>query len=186
MLFIKNIPSIEKSQFLNYIQENVSKIINTKISKFTILISFMTSLIFTYFLFGLNIITNMFGFIYPCYMSILCLRDNKYSHKWLIYWNIYSFINLLESLFYFILFLPLYDVSKLLFLLWLIDNNIDGTGVIYDLYFKNDSVSDTKIDKEVSKLDNKTQNMDILDSEQEKELYEENILINEKVKDKYL
>ena len=100
---------------------------------------------------------------------------------------IYKFIRI-AILFY--LFLPLYDVSKLLFLLWLIDNNFDGTGVIYDLYFKNDLVSDSKIDKEVCKSYSKTQNIDIIDSEQEKELYQENSLINknkdDNVKDKYL
>ena len=62
---------------------------------FSLLFSYMS--IFT--MFGINMLTNFIGLLYPAYKSFKSLqtKDKDDDSQWLTYWIVFSFSNLLLS-----------------------------------------------------------------------------------------
>jgi len=83
---------------------------------------------------AIEIISNLFCFIYPGYNSFLCLQESKDNEKkkWLIYWIVLSCINSFEILGFMLLsMIPFYYLFKMIIVYWLISDKTNGCLVIY-------------------------------------------------------
>ncbi|RNA27710.1 receptor expression-enhancing 5 [Brachionus plicatilis] len=84
---------------------------------------------------GNDFLCNLIGFLYPAYASVKAIESNcsKDDTKWLMYWCVYAFFGILEFFSDQLLFwIPLYTLSKCLFLLWLmVPGKNGGTHIIY-------------------------------------------------------
>ena len=54
--------------------------------------------IIMYFFLSMNIVANLIGFVYPGYKSYKCIqsKNSKDDKELLVYWVVYSFVNLIE------------------------------------------------------------------------------------------
>lgn len=87
------------------------------------------------------------GLLFPVYLTYKCLtdsdkedtEDNEDERKfWLVYWIIFGLVEVLESIFKAVLFkLPLYNIIKLTFLIWLQHPSTRGAITIYEKTLKN-------------------------------------------------
>ena len=58
---------------------------------------------------GANFICHSVAFLYPTYASLIVLHapeKGPLSQFWLVYWVVYAFIGVVESIFFFLKFLP--------------------------------------------------------------------------------
>eukprot|EP00298_Acanthocystis_sp_HF-20_P026503 c423_g1_i1.p1 GENE.c423_g1_i1~~c423_g1_i1.p1 ORF type:complete len:145 (-),score=10.21 c423_g1_i1:90-524(-) len=72
--------------------------------------------------FFVGLVGSFISFLYPMYRSIKAIEtDSKDDDtQWLVYWVVIGFVNLIEALFGFVLFVfPFYFEIKLAFVLWL-------------------------------------------------------------------
>ena len=92
------------------------------------------------FQYGATVISFGVGFLYPAYMSFKTveLKDNKKEDRlWLTYWLVFGFIHVLDDFLGIILyFLPLYNVMKILFYIWLFHPKTEGAMFVYDKILK--------------------------------------------------
>ena len=78
--------------------------------------------LFVFFGIFAGFITNMIGFIYPGYMTLLALDGNHegIQTNWLIYWALYSVLTLVEDYGEFIIYwIPFYYPAKAAFLIYM-------------------------------------------------------------------
>lgn len=85
---------------------------------------------------GNDFLCNLIGFAYPAYQSIKAIESPTKDDdtKWLMYWSVYSLFGLLEYFGDHLLFwIPLYTLTKCLFLLWLmVPGKNGGTYLVYN------------------------------------------------------
>lgn len=86
-----------------------------------------------------DFITAIFGFLYPAYMSFKALEtpDPGDDVQWLTYWVVFVLITFLDSVFGTVLsIIPLYNVLKLVFYIYLFYPKSRGATVIYENFLK--------------------------------------------------
>lgn len=138
----------EKLQvYLDKIRKGVEK---TPAGKYALMAEEQTKVNFEYFIAGFGVllvlciffgigagfITNMIGFIYPGYMTLLALDGNHegIQTNWLIYWALYSCVTLLEDYGEFIIYwIPFYYPAKAAFLIYMMIPETNGATKIYEL-----------------------------------------------------
>ncbi len=87
-----------------------------------------------------NLLSFVFGLIYPLYYSIKSLRERNRSkiRDWLKYWIVFSILMNFEGVFeYFLDQIPLYFFYKVVFLLICFLPNYNGAKYFYEIYVKN-------------------------------------------------
>jgi len=90
---------------------------------------------------GAKFVTNLIGFAYPLYESYRALSANQHAStqhnqqvesQWLTYWIIFAAFTLVESLTdFFLYWIPLYHLVKIVFLVWCYLPSTRGAQVIY-------------------------------------------------------
>ncbi|CRK46307.1 hypothetical protein BN1723_007005, partial [Verticillium longisporum] len=80
-----------------------------------------------------NLLTNLAGFVIPCYYSIdaLFTHNTNDDTQWLTYWVVFSFFTIVESLVNVVYWFPFYFVFKFVFLLWLSLPVFRGAEIIF-------------------------------------------------------
>lgn len=153
MAFTNIVNTVQESTFFKTLEEK------TNINRKNLLIGMVLSIIPIYFIIGISLITNIVGFTYPSYMSYKSLKstENKDDKQWLIYWIVFSFINLIETLFYHILyFIPFYHHAKLVFFVWLYHDSTKGAEFIFKNYLQdNIEKYEKKIDENIDNISSK-------------------------------
>jgi len=92
--------------------------------------------LFVFFGIFAGFITNMIGFIYPGYMTLLALDGNHegIQTNWLIYWALYSVLTLVEDYGEFMIYwIPFYYPAKAAFLIYMMAPQTNGATKIYEL-----------------------------------------------------
>lgn len=84
---------------------------------------------------GNDFVCNLIGFLYPAYASVKAIESvhTDDDTKWLMYWCVYATFGILEFFTDQLLFwIPFYQLSKCLFLIWaMIPGKNGGTHIIY-------------------------------------------------------
>jgi receptor expression-enhancing protein 5/6 len=86
-----------------------------------------------------EVVCNLAGFIYPVYASYKAILSpsTEDDTQWLTYWVIYGFLTVGESFTSFVVSrLPLYQVAKVLFLLWCFLPYTQGAQVIFQRFVR--------------------------------------------------
>lgn len=98
-------------------------------------------LIFAVIGFGGKWLAFLIGFLYPAYMSFKAIETENETDddkQWLTYWVVFSFMHVFDSLINFVLsIIPLYNVLKIAFNVWLWHPKTRGALVIYNNVIKN-------------------------------------------------
>lgn len=97
------------------------------------------AIIFVYVCSGLRAITNLVAFVYPAYMSIKAINSSNKDDDtlWLAYWLWYGLFALVESITDVLLFwIPMYELLKMGFYIYLYAPNIHGALTLYDKLIK--------------------------------------------------
>lgn len=92
------------------------------------------------FRYGSTFISFSVGFLYPAYMSFKAIetRDNRQEDRlWLTYWVVFGLLYVADDFFGIVLsFLPLYNILKVCFYVWLFHPKTKGALTIYDKVVK--------------------------------------------------
>lgn len=86
-----------------------------------------------------HFITDMIGFIYPVYATIISLekKDDAVSIQWLSYWIVFGLFCLLEKFVDYLLFwIPFYYPFKISFLVWCMHPKWKGSVTVYESLIK--------------------------------------------------
>ena len=125
---------------------------------------------FYYFIFGKTVeyVSRLFSVLYPGYETFLCLESKDYQKdgkKWLIYWIVNAGIISIETLGWMLIHLiPLYHLTKIVFIYWLISPQTNGCFTVYNKiiqpYLKDNKDSiDGLINNTIDTLDNVKKNL---------------------------
>ena len=88
---------------------------------------------------GTKLMSDIFGFAYPAYMSFKAIdsSDPIDDTQWLTYWVVFSLFSIGENLFSFLVsWIPFYYIIKLGFFLWLYHPKFMGAGLVYNKVVK--------------------------------------------------
>lgn len=112
------------------------------------------------FEYGATFISFSVGFLYPAYMSFKAVetKGNKDDDRlWLTYWVVFGFVHVFDDFLGRILsFLPLYNVLKIAFYIWLFHPKTKGALSFYNKVLKGLlSKYETDIDDGLQKLKDK-------------------------------
>lgn len=107
-----------------------------------------------------NFITNLVGFSYPAYRSIVAIESKTKSDdtQWLTYWVVFAAFCVVENFADYILYwVPFFYAIKFSFLVWCMIPKYNGAQIIYDtvlkpIFLKHESA----IDSALGKLDSAT------------------------------
>lgn len=82
---------------------------------------------------GGQLLTNLAGFVLPCYYSLDALFTTTKTDdtQWLTYWVVFSFFTVIESLVSVVYWFPFYFTFKFVFLLWLSLPTFRGADIIF-------------------------------------------------------
>ncbi|VEU20215.1 DEKNAAE100966 [Brettanomyces naardenensis] len=86
-----------------------------------------------------ELLSNLAGFVYPCYNSLKALKTRGTSDdtRLLTYWVVFAFLNIAEFWSSAILYwIPAYFLFKTLFLIYLAAPGTNGAEVVYNLVIK--------------------------------------------------
>ena len=136
----------------------------TKISTENIVLGVAIVALFMLFSgYGAGMICHLASFAYPFYFTLVTLSQSKKgpaSQFWLVYWIVYGFLGVLETILgVFLKQVILYYPFKLLFCLWLYLPQFKGADIVYSkvivpLFKRHETVIDEalrKIDKAITK-----------------------------------
>ncbi|KAL3802412.1 hypothetical protein ACHAW5_001133 [Stephanodiscus triporus] len=101
----------------------------------------IVSLIFSaiYALGGMKLMTDLFGFAYPAYMSFKAIESSEIidDTQWLTYWVVFGFFSIAENVMSFLIeWIPFYYMIKCAFFLWLYHPKFLGAGLVYKQVIK--------------------------------------------------
>jgi len=88
---------------------------------------------------GTKLMSDIFGFAYPAYMSFKAIdsSDPIDDTQWLTYWVVFSLFSISENLFSFLVsWIPFYYIIKCGFFLWLYHPKFMGAGLVYNKVVK--------------------------------------------------
>lgn len=137
-------------KFQLYLDKIRQGVIKTPVGQYALLLEEKSKVNFEYFIAGIGVllllciffgifagfITNMIGFIYPGYMTLLALDGDHegIQTNWLIYWAMYSVLNLVEDYGEIIIYwIPFYYPIKAAFLIYMMIPQTDGAKKIYEM-----------------------------------------------------
>jgi len=106
-----------------------------------------------------ELVTSIFGFAYPAYMSFKALEHEATAEKtrtqWLTYWVVFSMLLFFDlTLGWLVSIIPFYYVAKLLFLMWLFYPKSNGAEVVYNKFIRGFLKSHEKqIDDELEEIE---------------------------------
>jgi receptor expression-enhancing protein 5/6 len=89
----------------------------------------------TYIIGGAKLISDLFGFFYPAYMSFKAIDspDTEDNTQWLTYWVVFSIFSIVEQTAYVLTtFIPFYFYIKIGFFLWLYHPKFMGAQLVYN------------------------------------------------------
>jgi receptor expression-enhancing protein 5/6 len=83
---------------------------------------------------GVNALCNLIGFAYPIYASFKALKTDGQDDdtQWLMYWIVFGFFTLIESLFSVFHKSAFYYVFKVVFLVWAMLPQTRGAEIVFD------------------------------------------------------
>ena len=84
-----------------------------------------------------HFITDLIGFLYPVYATIISLEKDDKDNLWLTYWVIFGSFCLLEKFVDYLLFwVPFYYPFKISFLVWCMHPKFRGSIKVYETFLK--------------------------------------------------
>lgn len=88
---------------------------------------------------GVGVLCSIVGFVYPAFKSFETIETKTKGDdiQWLVYWIVFAFFSLLETIKDFLLYwIPFYYAFKLAFLLWAMLPQTKGSKFLYDSFLK--------------------------------------------------
>jgi receptor expression-enhancing protein 5/6 len=88
---------------------------------------------------GMKLMTDLFGFAYPAYMSFKAIESSETidDTQWLTYWVVFGFFSIAENVMSFLIeWIPFYYMIKCAFFLWLYHPKFLGAGLMYKQLIK--------------------------------------------------
>ena len=83
---------------------------------------------------GMKLVSDMFAFVYPAYMSFKAIDspDATDDTQWLTYWVVFALFSIVESVMSFLVtWIPFYYLIKVCFFAWLYHPKFMGAGLVY-------------------------------------------------------
>ena len=87
----------------------------------------------------MKLMTDLFGFAYPAYMSFKAIESSETidDTQWLTYWVVFGFFSIAENVMSFLIeWIPFYYMIKCAFFLWLYHPKFLGAGLMYKQLIK--------------------------------------------------
>jgi receptor expression-enhancing protein 5/6 len=88
---------------------------------------------------GMKLMTDLFGFAYPAYMSFKAIESSETidDTQWLTYWVVFGFFSIAENIMSFLIeWIPFYYMIKCAFFLWLYHPKFLGAALMYKQLIK--------------------------------------------------